>query len=494
MDRTILLQEVNQLVSSGMRKAAIDLLNEHLIDHPNDPFILRALGRIYLLEKKPAEAVKYLRLSLGFNDKKPTQDHVSVYEFDGLDHDDLNYIESISTKAGLDYFYENEEIDQIIVSSLEPFEENHEKPILESPSDIDEKESDDFEWHPLKEKSKNIYPRSDTEDDSGCYLLDTFDECIQEELTELTDFEDEDEEGFDEVFVSEDEPSIEDEFDWDSIEDFDDVDVSNNYTFGQDGHVAIEGKVSRAERAKQIATEVILSYDWDIHNLSLLQQVFYENGWAAARVAIEYELGRGLMPEELELAIFVRRLWTENQQYWISFIHVRSKLSGQATRAAYKNMSWREALRIIRAFGKIPAEEEIQLLIEELYDDWYTSPYLQKQYKAFIRFLKYRTGSVRHTLPANELFSFIPAYEQETWSDLPRDDIKIGQNVEELKKQGIDLENMLQNIEQRYRVNKFYEFEDDDYAIDLPQLSGKKKIKAEKMVEDDNTNFDDADE
>ncbi len=94
MDRQFLLQEANKLVSSGLRKSAIDLLNEYLELYPTDPFVVSALGRIYLLEKKPDQAIKYLQLSLSLrNDKVFSVNNEVTNSFYNLDKDDLNYIE-----------------------------------------------------------------------------------------------------------------------------------------------------------------------------------------------------------------------------------------------------------------------------------------------------------------------------------------------------------------------------------------------------------------
>ncbi|MGZ8911008.1 MAG: hypothetical protein ACXW09_13610 [Methylococcaceae bacterium] len=255
---------------------------------------------------------------------------------------------------------------------------------------------------------------------------DVNDYLFNDDVIALTDLDYEIEyDDIEETFVDDEVKSIEDEFDWDGLEDFDEIDEPGLVDHFPEYRVTTKGKVSRIERAKQIASNVIHSYDWGIKNLPLLQQVFYENGWAAARVAIEHELARGLTPDELKLAIYVRRLWTENEQFWISFIHVTSNQPIQETRAVYKNMSWREALRIIRVFNSLPSEEEIQLFVDQIYDDWYCSKNLQRQFKVFIRYLKYRTGSVRHALPGKELFSFVNSYEHESLIDSTRDIINM---------------------------------------------------------------------
>jgi hypothetical protein len=515
MDRKALLHEVNKLVSTGLRKSAIDLINEYLEVYPNDSSVLSALGRIYLLEKKPEQAVKYLQLALGTQKTGlATNNTVTSYGFDELDHDDLDYIDNSANEFELDFSYENEDDHLFSAISKQNSQGDKDKQIIEptirQESEItiendflqltpetsqnsfeSEKDDDDFDPDFIE-----IYATStfDNEDYVLPYQSDVFDEPFNE-ILDIPDFVVDDDAEIDEVeetVVIEEIKSIEDEFDWDGIEDFDDIDDQDIVPFLQDYEVITGGKVSRIERAKQIAVDVIQSYDWGIQNIGLLQQVFYENGWAACRVAIEHELVRGLTPDELELAIFVRRLWTENQQYWISFIHVTSNLPGQETRAAYKCMSWREALRIIRVFNQLPSEEEIQLFIDDIYDDWYCSPIAQRQYKAFIRYLKYRTGSVRHTLPASEWFSFNTPVEEDSFIELPRDEIKQVKGFNALKDQGIDLEDMLQDLEQKYNVTKPPIKEEDNFylmQVDVAESKSKSKSKP-KAVQDDMENDD----
>lgn len=501
MDRKSLLKEVNRLVSSGLRKSAIDLINEYLESTPHDSFVFRALGRIYLLEKKPDQAIKYLQLALKSNHAEAAlENNVTSYVFDTLDHDDLSYIDESSSEEDLDYSYDSEneyehgskpiksflqKTNHLIVGLFESevsdnqdeHNSDHEVEVRSSPEN-----SDDFE------NTEVIFDTSSNDDEfSLSPEIDDYDDPFKHEVIALTDLDDEiEDDDIEEAFVGDEVKSIEDEFDWDGLEDFDEIDEPYLPSQFSEYEVKTEGKISRLERAGQVASEVIQSYDWGIKNLPLLQQVFYENGWAAARVAIEHELSRGLTPNELELAIFVRRLWTENQQYWISFIHITSKQPFQETRAAYKCMSWREALRIVRAFNNLPSEEEIQLFVDEVYDDWYCSQNLQKQHKAFIRYLKYRTGSVRHTLPGNELFSFVNPYEQDALIDLPLDIIKCANAVAELKHQGIDIENMMVNLEQKYNIAKSLNSMPYSYDEDVISKNTKRaKKNIDEIVEDE---------
>lgn len=516
MDRKSLLQEVNKLVSTGLRKSAIDLINEYLEDFPSDSSVLSALGRIYLLEKKPEQAVKYLQLALGTHKTGLTTNNVvTPYGFDELDHDDLDYIDNSATEDELDFSCENKEGQQfsaitkqnnqgysdnqiIEPKNQEESEQTSENASFQITTEVSQdnafasdKDEDDFDPEFIE-----IYATTtlDNEDFVLPYQSDVFDELFIE-VVDIPDFVDDDIENdeVEETVIIEETKSIEDEFDWDGIEDFDEIDEQDIVPSLQDYEVITGGKVSRIERAKQIAVDVIQAYDWGFQNIGLLQQVFYENGWGACRVAIEHELVRGLIPDELELAIFVRRLWTENQQYWISFIHT-SKQAGQETRAAYKCMSWREALRIIRVFNHLPCEEEIQLFIDNIYDDWYCSPSMQRQYKAFIRYLKYRTGSVRHTLPADEWFSFNTPAEEDNFIELSRDEIKQVKGFNALKDQGIDLEDMLQDLEQKYNVIKPpIKEEDNFYLMQVDVAESKSKSKSKPKAALDESENDDLD-
>ena len=214
-------------------------------------------------------------------------------------------------------------------------------------------------------------------------------------------------------------PEIEDaltenELIWSNLDDFDEINDPENIDLHFINEVETSGKLNRFEKAKQIAIEVSQTHAWGKENISLLEQVFFENGWGMARVSIERELNQGLIPEELELALFIRQLWTENPQFWISFMHISSNRPGQETRAAYKKMSWAESLRIIRSFNNIPSEEELQLFIYQIYDDWYCSAALQREYKAFFKYVKYCTGMGRRFFHDNEIFSFVDSFYQES--------------------------------------------------------------------------------
>ena len=415
MDKKYLLQEVNKLVSSGLRKSAIDLINEYLQDVPNDSSVLNVLARIYFLENKQEQAIKYLQLSLQSNSSSFKEDtNVATYNFDELDDEDFNYIANSSNANDLDFSYADMEAYSLSTISGEIHQQETEQPLEDDFSQIDIDTLDSEDNHiEFDYKEKDWDFNIDIFDSDLSSYRNYSDEALVDLTEDMQDVNNHDEVDEDEYIFGKDEIVIENEFDWNDPEEFDDfneIDFTSHIT---NYRVAGSDKLSREERSRQIATELIHTYDWGIENLELLQRVFYEYGWSVTKIAIEQELIRGLEPLELEIAMFIRKLWTDNQQYWISFFHVVSNQSGQQTRDAYKSMSWRESLRIIRVFNQTPSEEEILLFIDQVYDDWYCSPRLQKKFKSFIRYLKYRTGSVKHTLSAKEIFSFVSCNDED---------------------------------------------------------------------------------
>lgn len=491
MDKVEALNEVNRLVATGLRKPAIDIIQEYLEKIPNDSVMLRALGRIYLLEKKPDLAVKYLQLSLKSNHIEVTKkDTNESYEFDDLNADDLTYIDETADSADCIYAYSSENTLNNLVDTLiqTSYTANHSllptHILFDKETDTNDNSTKDQLVTKIintsvrsnsivgdVDKERNIAPATNFGDKkkvdpshgqadlfstfissvtiSENWKNDTFtdDEEISLDVYELDEFEIDEDVS---LIISEvEDVLIEKEFGWDE---FDDIDEQENFGAYFDAQVTTDGRLDRWERANQIAIKVIHTYDWGSEHIPLLQQIFHENGWASARKSIEQELAKGLTPEELTLALYIRSLWGEKQQYWISFLHISSNQTGQETRAAYKNMSWPESLRIIRSFYNVPSEEEIELFIEQIYDDWYSSATRQRQFKTFIRYLKYRTGSVRRSLPGNEIFSFVDSYDKESLLDSGYDLIKYSTGIETLKQEQVDIEQILTCIEQKYTV------------------------------------------
>jgi hypothetical protein len=510
MDKIKILDEVNALVAKGLRKTSIDLIEEYLEKVPDDPVMLKALGRIYLLEKKPHQAVKYLQLSLKNSSAKTSRS--DTYELDELNGDDLGYIDEkaeipenadeISLDENQDKNHYSDTHDRVrVIPTLKPpvvlvlnknqtnndiIQSNHihntpKNP--EYPSDIiiplinETKDTQivSLELNPIESDRSPNFIINDTSDFPDLYdsvtaterwESDLFDEGLLEDQIVGDFLEDSEyEAGYFNDIQEINEAIPEKEFSWDDLDDFDEIDdqeYTNPFSFNE---VEISGKLTRHERARQVAAKIIQDYDWDKEHLPLLEQVFVEYGWAQTRKSIERELNKGLIPEELELALFIRQLWSDSSVFWISF-PITSKLYDQTTE--YKTMSWPESLRIIRSFNGLPSQEEIQHFIESTYEDWYCNNNLRRHFKAFIWYLKYRTGSVRYTLPGNEGFSYINQYdEHDEFLDNNFHRINCSADVLNLKYESIDIESILQKIEQEYMVIKPEgDYIDDEVYLD----------------------------
>lgn len=226
-------------------------------------------------------------------------------------------------------------------------------------------------------------------------------------------------------------PDSEDEFaiyafDPDSLSEDDDFKVEPK-------EAASEYQLTREERALQKAVALIVRYDWPHATRFLIQQIFVMSGWGATRLALERAIDDGLTPEELVLAAHIKVIWADNDLYWIAFDSTGS------TRLSYHALSWRTALLIVRSFESIPQVEEIDVLLEQLFEYWYENATLRRVFKAFARYLWYRFGDIEGVLPPSVFWDFDSPYRwpKEEYSDLGvPDDLGI-QELQKLRSHGV---------------------------------------------------------
>ncbi|EMV9315959.1 tetratricopeptide repeat protein [Vibrio vulnificus] len=146
-------------------------------------------------------------------------------------------------------------------------------------------------------------------------------------------------------------------------------------------------KLTRWERAQQVAVEVIYSTNWFGKHLAFLTDVFFESGWGAARVTIEKEILSGTTIDELMLAREFKELWKNCDRYWITL----SKLgpSNHVTEATHKQMSWAQALKIIRCFNWLPSIEELEVFLDDEFEYWYQNALMRRVFPIFMKYLCY---------------------------------------------------------------------------------------------------------
>jgi len=519
-----LLTQVNQLVSQGLRQAAIDLLEEAVSDSPNSTALLSALGRVYLLDRQPDKAVVYLRRSLAQSNSAPV--HEDEYIPEAFTDADADYIEELADDSSNDEFSPLEEIDSEKSSNEEQREQCSGTLHLKRKSDrkIGTQTPDDSEPQITiirrgRSKTNDSEPTASTEPNNifqvdepgklgsgaepqephspemigaGIELGDyaesdeeavrrppetpdrpktqlglTFDESEEPEFDEsdlelpediegVPDILDVDE-GFDDD-LDEIDPKAEpvedlpgddfetEDFGWDDLEDFDEVASRDN----DDEDLTLTG-ISREERARQVAVDLLERVGWDREYLPLLESIFVESGWGAARIAIENQIQRGAVPEQIFLARQVRSIWFSNEYLWTAF-RMRSNAPFMQAEAVYKNFSWADALRLLRCFPSIPDEFEIEAFIEELFEEWYFNNRLRRHFQAFLEYLRYRIGASRRTLPGDLGFLFSIPVGDEWGVDNPELLSEISEMRDELRELGADGGFAMPGIENKFKV------------------------------------------
>lgn len=154
----------------------------------------------------------------------------------------------------------------------------------------------------------------------------------------------------------------------------------------------LDNQLSREERARIVAIECILEFDWHTKKLPFLIEVFSTPGWSNAKKALAREVQSGTTAEELELAFTVKKLWQDSSRYWITFS--KAWASGESADATYRHCSWKQALHLIRLFEQLPTLDEIYDFLEREFDQWYHNRVLRLCFPAFNKYLfLYRLNS-----------------------------------------------------------------------------------------------------
>jgi len=470
MGKLEILSEINRLVSSGLKKAAIDLLTEYLEKKPESSFAHKTLGQIYLKSGQPRKAVFHLKKSLELGRKQESLVETRTYDPHDFNDDDWDYISSESLNSTeQEYEFEDEGAiepsdDKCLSSGRNQDGNNSELP-EQYGSEIKERDNAEFQVSPAVENQfdgahqaaadntltnsldsepvdESIPPyASNPESEYDEQVIDIKEDVYHETWPEVQDFRktnsdseafdiapDSESDEFDELVdfdndeefngISANDEELEEVWDdsenIDELDDLDELEVSAldddldyvDSTAVTELQLPSDGRLSREQRALQVATEVISGTDWDYKHVTLLQEIFSIRGWAATRVVIKKLIEEGATPDEIALAREIRTLWKETPKYWITFHKLTPRAVDTVTDDAYKQMSWSESMRLIRCFPNTPDIEEIYHFIEETYDLWYQTSNLRRDFKAFFKFLKYRNGSMKITLPGDYPFCF----------------------------------------------------------------------------------------
>ncbi|QCZ94367.1 hypothetical protein [Salinimonas iocasae] len=226
---------------------------------------------------------------------------------------------------------------------------------------------------------------------------------------------------------------------------------------------ALENQLSREERARVVAVECILDFDWHTKTLPFLIEVFSTPGWSSTRRALEREVKAGATFDELDLAFAVKRLWQDSSRYWITFS--KAWASGESADATYRHCSWKQALHLVRLFEQLPTLDEVYDLLEREFEYWYHNRILRLCFPAFNKYLfLYRLNRRNET----SLFSAFDLPEEHDgleaeWLSQPHSN-----PMEKLNALGVDL------IEQ-YTTKSYYasDLYTNEYMLELYKRSGK---------------------
>lgn len=416
-----LLREADRLTAGGQLRAAAKLLEESIAESGRDPRLLRALGKVYLLEHRPHDAVQILQEALELQQRRRIHAHQPGYE--EVSDSDLDYLadqdhaadgmrlseragrlilaESSNQIASPDLIEIQQEPNNLGLSNI-PLQNASRFDCIPIYSQEDTAEHTPYLNPDLDVRVENAHPTWMAEIKVSAALgLDASKETLdpQGEL----DFEVDDEqvlsalddaefEEFPEEFASEsalyylsDQTDEVDPYLVDVEELIDDIsDDADEEPF--------LGGITREQRALQVAVEFLERVGWDREHLRPLQDFFVRYGWSMARVALEREIEKGLDPEEFPIAVKLREIWAGNARYWTAFFYPPQ------AKDSYRVMSWSMAILIIRSFSGIPIEEELELFVENEFDTWYSSDSLRRQFCAFIKYLYFRVVDSYWTL------------------------------------------------------------------------------------------------
>lgn len=98
MNHQELLISANSLVQQGLHKSAIELLEPHVNDHPQDTKALRALSKIYLQDRQFLKAAACLRRALLPIQKQSPSNGGSLFKQDTFSEEDIRYTEDLASK------------------------------------------------------------------------------------------------------------------------------------------------------------------------------------------------------------------------------------------------------------------------------------------------------------------------------------------------------------------------------------------------------------
>jgi hypothetical protein len=184
-------------------------------------------------------------------------------------------------------------------------------------------------------------------------------------------------------------------------------------------------RLTREQRALQIAAEVAEDYGWDRAGIVLLAEVFERYSWSASQMAVRRAIEHGMTQKEFAIAAGVRQMWSERCEFWVA--------SSYGTLVQkYAMLTWPGALGLIRSFEGYPGVEEVESMLDICLEQWLRSRELQLRFHSFLAWVLHRCES------RGEMRGF------DAWTDFggcpgEDDDLDDGALLRELDSYGISL-------------------------------------------------------
>ena len=436
-----MLAESQALLREGLVSLASKLLEEMLEIYPHSIKGLRVLAQIRMLQKRPHDAVPLLKQALGIM-ASPASAAVQIFN-KSFGNEDAEYLEQKhirqTDRREYDPFAEaaiqhKETASHSLPPAIAGFsarkdihlngrepevsfaEQTDELPQVELNS-TDTTNSTSDTQNPITALEEQVYPANESEvynhseSEESVKLHDelniTIDDLLADEdnfveqaiSQEITFVHDDVNLALEEGSTADvipDETEEDDEWETiDVINEFDDESFWEEPTDQaaidslptQRDFSEIPDRLTRAERALQVAMKVGEEFDWDRKGIKLLAIIFDRYWWSASQAAIRREIAAGMTPQELMLAEDVRQIWYQHPEFWSA-----SGAFGEIVQR-YTLISWPTALSLIRSFKGYPQSEEIESLLNSCFERWQESAGLQRRFQGFYTYALYRVGA-----------------------------------------------------------------------------------------------------
>lgn len=153
-------------------------------------------------------------------------------------------------------------------------------------------------------------------------------------------------------------------------------------------------------KAERLAYETILRTGLDREAaLPVLLDIFLESPWARTRRSIEELVQAGAGIEALALAAQIRRVWQEHPEFsQAGTVFVAGGARWYQSAVALGTMTWPAAVDLADSWTRYPDVEEVQRLLEMLFEEWECRKRLRQRFLNFRFFVTYIANSVSEPL------------------------------------------------------------------------------------------------